>query len=107
MNLGALIQALKAHDPATVVPIGFARPCSYRGSYEDVAFEVERNTTVGAMLEAARSALGATFENYNGGEHTMNEHTYCWLVESSGNVGETISPVLLECIVPLKEDIYG
>jgi len=95
MTLGALLQALETHDPATVVPIGFARPCSYRGSYEDVAFEVERNTTVGAMLEAAQSALGATFEGYKGGDFTMTKSTYCWLVEDSSRCGEEIGPVLL------------
>lgn len=99
MTLQELIDYLAACDPSTRVPIGFARPHSYRGYYYDLAFEIETETTVGAMLAAARKALGATYQGWKGGEYTMGEHTDVWLVEREGDLGETIGPVLLAYMV--------
>lgn len=79
MNLGELIAALETLDPATKVRDGFGRPHSYRGDYQDLAFEPVNDTTIGAMLAAARSALDATYEGWKGGEYTMDESSCCWL----------------------------
>jgi hypothetical protein len=95
MTLGALIAHLSRADGTLVVPVGFARPHSYRGYYHDLAFEMEPNTTVGAMLEAARSALGSTYRGWKGGDFTMGEHTDVYLVAEEGECGEGIGPVLL------------
>jgi hypothetical protein len=46
------------------------------------------------MLADARSALGATFHGWKGGEYTMAEYTDCWLAVA-GCTGEGIGPVLL------------
>jgi hypothetical protein len=94
MNLGELIQALEAANPDLVVPHGFGNPHSYRGFYDDLAFEPRENVTVAAMLADARSALGATFHGWKGGEYTMAEYTDCWLAVA-GCTGEGIGPVLL------------
>lgn len=96
MYLREVIDYLEACDPATRVPVGLGRPCSYRGSYDELAFEVARDTTVGAMLESARSALGQTFTGYKGGEFTMDGWSRCWLVADSSECGEGIGPVLLD-----------
>ena len=93
-TLGELIAALEREDPSQVVPVGFKNPHSYRGYYHDLAFEPALNVTVGEMLEAARSALGQTFEGYKGGEFTMTESTDVWIA-CYGSHGETIGPVLL------------
>ena len=95
MTLEELITALEAHDPAKVVSRGFAKPHSYRGDYCDLAFEPAANVTVGSMLADARSALGATFQGYKGGDYTMDEYTDCWLAEY-GCCGETIGLLLLK-----------
>ena len=95
MTLGELIQVLEAADADKVVPMGFARPHSYRGYYYELAFEQEPNTTVGAMLEAARSALGTTYTGWKGGDFAMHEHTEVNLVRKEGECGEGIGPVLL------------
>ncbi len=60
MNLGDLIKQLEEYNPNTVVPLGFGAPHSYRGDYYSVAFEPVEVTTIGEMLEHAKSALGAT-----------------------------------------------
>ncbi len=95
MTLGELIAWLEVRDPTTRVPIGFARPCSYRGYYEDLAFEIEENTTIGDMLAAAKTALGATFTGYKGGEYVMDADARVWLVAHYRETGEDIGPVLL------------
>lgn len=91
VTLGELIRYLELLPPDQPVDVGFGRPHSYRGYYEDLAFEPVANTTIGNMLAAARSALGATFEGYKGGDYVMGERTDCWLAE----YGDTGVPIVL------------
>lgn len=70
---------------------GFGNPHSYRGHYADLAFEPVDNTTVGAMLDAAKAALGRTYAGWKGGNYTMKESTDCWLAHS----GSTGVPIVL------------
>jgi hypothetical protein len=98
MTLGELIAALAAAPAGKAVAHGFGNPHSYRGYYDEVAFEPARNITVGDMLAAARSALGATFQGWKGGDYVMKEYTDCWLA-TEGDCGETIGPVLLRLML--------
>jgi hypothetical protein len=95
MVLKDLIERLEQEDPAKVVPIGFSHPHSYRGYYEELAFEPTENVTVGEMLASAKSALGKKFEGYKGGTYKMNEYTTVNLAEY-GHTGESIGTVLLD-----------
>jgi len=95
MNLGKLIEELRNADPDYIAPIGFAAPRSYRGYYEDVAFEPAENVSVASMLRHAESALGATFEGYKGGEYTMGEWTTCWISNYGESGGDCIGSVLV------------
>lgn len=95
MNLGKLIEELRNADPDYIAPIGFAAPRSYRGYYEDVAFEPAENVSVASMLRHAESALGATFEGYKGGEYTMDEWTTCWISNYGESGGVCIGSVLV------------
>lgn len=92
--LGELIEWLEHQDGAKVVPHGFGEPCSYRGYYEDVAFAPAENVTFASMLANAKSALGATFQGYKGGEYTMNEYTDCWIAEYGTSHGDKIGPTI-------------
>lgn len=94
MYLGELIAVLEAADSDMIVPVGFTRPHSYRGYYEDLAFEPTANSTVAAMLAAAREALGTTYQGYKGGDYKMHDYTDVWLAYY-GCVGEGIGPLLL------------
>jgi hypothetical protein len=99
VNLGQLIAVLKADpDPDRVLPIGFANPHSYRGIYADLAFEPAKNVTVRSMFEAARSALGNTYEGYKGGDFTMNAYTEVWFSEY-GTTGETLGETFLQLLL--------
>lgn len=95
MNLGELIETLKGMNQDGVVSYGFGRPRSYRGYYEDLAFEPVERARVGDMLAFARSALGSTFGGYKGGEYTMHEYSTCWISEYGANSGDGISSQLV------------
>lgn len=100
-TLGELIDALKLEDPAKRVPVGFANPHSWRGDYIELAFEPVADTTVGEMVAAAESAVGATYQGWKGGDFTMSEHTQVWLAEQ-GRLGETLGRLLLSLMLGHK-----
>jgi hypothetical protein len=102
MNLGELIEFLRRASPGQRVANGFGGPRSYRGYYEDVAFEPAENVTLGSMLAHAETALGATFTGYKGGEFTMNESTDTWVAER-GNTGDMVTERWLEAEIALAE----
>jgi hypothetical protein len=99
MTLDELIAALEAADPALVLRDGFTNPHSYRGIYADLAFEPARNVTVGEMLADARSALGATYQGWKGGDYTMTGWADCWLSEEGHASDETLGPTLLRLML--------
>lgn len=75
MNLQKVIDILEQYPSEKMLSKGIGNPHSWRGSYEELAFEVVENVTVGEMLAAAESAVGATYEGWKGGEYTMDEDT--------------------------------
>lgn len=98
MSLGDLIAALERLDPTLRVPLGFGHPHSYRGYYDELAFEPRENVTIGAMLADARSALGSTYEGWKGGDYTMSEYTPVHLAHE-GHIGEELGPFFLGLIL--------
>lgn len=100
MNLGELIAVLEAvPNQNGLVPWGFGDPDSYRGYYEDVAFEPADNVTIASMLASARSALGATFQGYKGGDYLMTEHTDCWISTYGEASQEMITDTLVKYMI--------
>jgi len=95
MYLLQLIEWLEQQDLQLTVPHGFHNPHSYRGYYEDLAFEPIEETTFGNMLEAAQSAYGSTYIGWKGGEFTMNECTTCWIAYQGHSEGDCIGPNML------------
>lgn len=98
MHLNALIEMLEmleAADSAAVLAEGFCNPHSWRGSYWELAFEPAENVTVGSMLDAARSALGATYPGWKGGDYTMTEWSEVHLAYE-GTFGEPLSPMAIK-----------
>ena len=95
LELGGIIAALEAEDPRRVLPFGFHNPHSYRGYYNQLAFEPAANISIRDMLAAARSALGATFQGWKGGDYTMAADTDCWLANEGDCSNDQIGPVLL------------
>ncbi|MFE6815971.1 hypothetical protein [Streptomyces sp. NPDC057677] len=98
MTLEELITTLEAADPTLVVPHGFTNPHSYRGYYDELAFEPATNVTVVDMLADAQFALGCTYTGWKGGAYTMQGFTDCWLAEQ-GCLGETLGALLLSLML--------
>lgn len=104
MTLEILIKRLKAAyklNPKMIVKHGFAKPNSYRGYYEDVAFEPAENVTLKSMLKHAKSALNKTFTGYKGGEFTMNNYTETWIASygtcsGAGSIGDALLRYMLD-----------
>lgn len=99
LDLGGIIAALEAEDPRRVLPLGFDNPHSYRGYYDQLAFEPAANISIRAMLAAARSAVGATYEGWKGGDYTMTANTDCWLANEGDCSDDRIGPVLLSLLL--------
>lgn len=99
MTLGELITALEAADPRLVLPHGFTHPHSYRGYYEQLAFEPAKNVTIGEMLADAQAALGGTFWGYKGGDYEMTADTDCWIANQGSANGEQIGPWLIGYLI--------
>lgn len=104
LDLGDLIAALEAAGPDTKVRDGFTRPHSYRGFYDELAFELVHDVTVAEMLADARSALNATYQGWKGGDYTMDRYTPVWLVPGRGCTGETLGAVSLHLMLAAVSD---
>lgn len=100
MTLGELITALEAASPDRVVRRGLDNPHSYRGYYEDLAFEISaKPMPVSDILILARGSLGETFEGFKGGDNLMGADTNVWIAEYGSGGGETLGPLLLEFLL--------
>jgi hypothetical protein len=99
LSLGGLIARLEIEDATRVVPIGFDYAHSFRGFYEQLAFEPRRIVTIGQMLATARSCVGATFEGYKGGDYVMTEYTTCWIANYGESSDNLLGPLLLELML--------
>jgi len=97
VNLGTLIATLESIPPDTVAANGFANPHSYRGYYDQLAFEPVPNLTVATMLAEARKAMGATYQGWKGGDYTMGAGTTVWLADE-GSTGVPITETDLRLI---------
>jgi hypothetical protein len=95
MELKKLINWLEKQPAHAVVAYGFGEPMSYRGYYDQVAFDPVQGAKIGDMLIYARNALGATFTGYKGGDFTMKDDTPCWISEYGRSSGDMIGPTLL------------
>lgn len=92
MTLGKMISRLKEmHSFARVD--GLEGPHSYRGYYEDLAFQPTGSfMRVEELLDLCRSAMGKAYEGYKGGTYVMGEHTPVW-VAYYGHSGKRIMAI--------------
>lgn len=105
--LNTIIDFLKQRDPNEVPPVGFCNPHSYRGYYDEVAFEPTTNVTVEQMLQSCNRALCDTFTGWKGGEYTYDNYTQCWLSHKGRVSGQTITPVLLSSMFGKVPNLEG
>lgn len=80
MNLGQLNAVfLKMADKSFVFKKGFNTPHSYRGSYNELAFQPAEDIKLEVIIKAIDRAYIETFEGYKGGEYEYNMTTTCHL----------------------------
>lgn len=81
MTLGQIIEALeKMPGDAEVANIHGVH--SYRGYYDDLAFEQGEGTRPATdLLADCKSAMGKAFEGYKGGRYVMGELTPVWIAD--------------------------
>ena len=89
MNLGKLIKFLGKQNQNVIVEKGFDSPHSYRGYYDQLAFEPTDNILISDMLKCAKEALNSTYTGYKGGKFTMTKETECHLAYS-GETGKRL-----------------
>ena len=89
MTLGEMIATLE--DMHSIARIdGLSEPHSYRGYYEDLAFEPTGGIMrVGELLNLCKSAMGKAYEGYKGGTFVMGEMTPVW-VAYNGQTGKRL-----------------
>jgi hypothetical protein len=81
MTLCTLLKTLDGLHALDLVE-GFKRPHSYRGYYDDVAFEpAGEKMKVCDLIAICKSAIGKTFEGWKGGSFEMDETTPVWIAE--------------------------
>lgn len=95
IHLTELIEELEKIPHDTPISFGFGEPMSYRGYYEELAFEPKQNTLIAEMLANAKSALGATFTGYKGGEYTMGAFSDCYIAEYGTSAGDKIGMTII------------
>lgn len=90
LTLGEVIAILSATDTTRILKHGFDGAHSYRGFYEDLAFQPCASfVPVRVMLKEALAADGRTFDGYKGGRYRMTLDSRVWLATH----GETGVPL--------------
>lgn len=108
MVLDDLIELLEWFPRERVVLNGIGNPHSWRGDYNELAFEPIGKTSVGDILDAATSAHGATFEGWKGGEYKMDGGTTIH-IEHEGNYSDndTALKMLFDLMIGHSDDSLG
>lgn len=103
MTLGTLLKALCDMRGIDLVE-GFKRPHSYRGYYEDLAFEpAGERMKVCDLIAICRSAIGKTFEGWKGGHYEMDEKTPVWIAER-GEIGKKLIAINPDGLLETRDD---
>lgn len=88
MTLGKLIDQLE-QLPVDMEVDGLCKPASYRGYYEDLAFERCGRMPVSQLFATCKTCVGKTLYGYKGGKFRMDLDTPLW-VASWGMRGDRI-----------------
>lgn len=85
MNLGQLKEQFEQLDPNTKLEYGISEPFSWRGSYDEVCFEIVPCATVQQCLDNINKALSEMFYGHKGGEFHYNKDTWVNFESSSSS----------------------
>lgn len=96
LTLGQLLDKLENMPRKTIIKTtdgrSLGRPQSYRGFYEDLAFEPVQGSvqTAGDLATVCDLALGKSFHGYKGGDFVMDRDTPLWISNYGESSGEAI-----------------
>ncbi len=101
MRLEEYIQTLKGFDPNLKLEKGLSNPHSWRGSYDQLSFEIVDNITIGEMLKVAEGCIGKIFYGWKGGEYLMDQYSQINVEVESGKCssGATLFSWFLELLI--------
>lgn len=103
ITLGKLIEALEAMPPDAQVA-NLDNEHSYRGYYEDLAFErLDGTRTASELLADCKAAMGRVFQGYKGGDFVMGALTPVW-VANYGRGGAKLMAIYAGGEVETAED---
>ena len=103
MTLGKLITVLEAMSEGTEVA-NLRNAHSYRGYYNDLAFERNEGTRQAAdLLADCKAAMGQVFCGYKGGDFVMGALTPVWLA-SYGCCGQKLMALYAGGEIETAED---
>lgn len=98
-GLGDLITFLEDNIDCDL-HIGFTRPHSYRGYYDQLAFEpTSGGQSASDALEIVKPCLLQTFQGYKGGDYEMNKHTEVWFAYYGNSGGQLIGEMLMALLL--------
>jgi hypothetical protein len=76
MDLGEYINRLeKVKDKDRILKKGLGKPHSWRGSDDELAFDIVENISIQEMLDCAKDCIGKQFTGYKGGDYIFDENT--------------------------------
>lgn len=103
ITLGKLIEALEAMPPDAQVA-NLDNEHSYRGYYEDLAFErLDGTRPASDLLADCKAAMGRVFQGYKGGDFVMGALTPVW-VANCGCCGAKLTAIYAGGDVETAED---
>lgn len=79
LTLGELIDKLSTMDPDIVLNLCGSH--SYRGFYDEIAFQEVPGATVKDLLNDTDRALSVPYRGWKGGEYRMYLSTPCWIAK--------------------------
>lgn len=89
MNLGEFHEYIGAYPDGTVFPFGISAPFSWRGAYDEVAFQVlSTPMSRGNVLARIDLALTEEFQGWKGGEYRYFRYTDVHFEASGGRCSD-------------------
>lgn len=107
LTLGELITLLEQAPQDLVVERGFGRPRSYRGYYDQIAFEHARDVQVADMLTDAKDAVGETFLGYKGGNFHMTVDTLVNIANHGECSMDDLDQITTERVAKMLTSVSG
>jgi hypothetical protein len=87
-----------------MIPFSITKPHSYRGYYEQMAFEIFYTPQpIEDAISMVRSAIGNRYDGYKGGTFLMTDETLCHFSMYGTSSGSPVSTDVLNALAILQK----